>query len=270
MSAIGERVTVASSHFQWPAIFGGAAVAAGTSLTLNAFGAGIGLSVVSGTWRESSAVAWLVAGVFLLFVAIVSFAVGGYVAGRMRAPLNIDAAESEFRDGMHGLATWGLAILLGALLALGAAAASASAPSNTSGTQTATGESIIASELDEMFRTDRVIDDLSFRRAEAARILLTSTGHNGVSNPDRRYLTTITGIIIGAPETEAKARVDHAIEASAQALHRARVAAVLQAFFVAAALFVGAAIAWHAAAEGGKDREQGAYHFWNFHGRRRI
>jgi len=71
------------SHFQWPAIFGGAAVAAGTSLTLNAFGAGIGLSVVSGisSWRESSAVAWMVAGAFLLFVAIISFAVGGYVAG---------------------------------------------------------------------------------------------------------------------------------------------------------------------------------------------
>jgi hypothetical protein len=270
MSATGERVT-AASHFQWPAILGGAVVAAGASLTLNAFGAGIGLSVVSGTWRESSAVSWLVAGVFLLFVAIISFAVGGYVAGRMRAPLNIDTAESEFRDGMHGLATWGVAVVLGALLALGAAAvaSSASAPS-TNTSASAAGETLLANELDELLRTDRVIDDLAYRRAEAARILLTASSHNGVSNPDRRYLTTITGIIIGAPETEAKARVDHAIEASAQAQHRARVAAVLQAFFVAAALLVGAVISWYAATEGGKDREKGAYHFWEWHGRRRA
>jgi hypothetical protein len=197
--------------------------------------------------------------------------VGGYVAGRMHERLNIDPAESEFRDGMHGLATWGVAVVLGALLALGAAlvAASSAAPSGSTAASSATGEILLATELDELFRTGKVIDDLTYRRAEAARILLTSTGHNGVSNPDRGYLTTITSIIIGAPETEAKARVDDAITRSAQALHRARVAAVLQAFFVAAALFVGAVTAWYAATEGGKDRELGAYHFWNW-GRRRA
>ncbi len=264
----------AQSHFQWPAIFGGAVVAAGTSLTLNAFGAGIGLSVISGasSWRESSAVTWLVAGVFLLFVALISFAVGGYVAGRMRERLNIDPAETEFRDGMHGLATWGVAIVLGALLTLGAAAAAASAgaPSGPNASRSVAGESIIATELDQLFRTDKVIDDLSYRRSEAARILLTSSGRNGVSNSDRNYLTAITGTIIGAPESEARARVDDAVARSAQALHRARVAAVLQAFFVAAALLVGAVIAWHAATEGGKDREQGTYNFWDWSPRKRA
>jgi len=261
------------SHFQWSAIFGGAAVAAGTSLTLNAFGAGVGLSLMSGapTWRESSSVTWLVAGAFLLFVAIIAFAVGGYVAGRMHDKLNIDAAETEFRDGMHGLAMWGVAVILSALLALGVAAtASAGASSSTSTTAASAGETLLASELDNLFRTGKVIDDLAYRRAEAARILLTASGHNGVSNPDRNYLTTITGIVIGAPEVEAKARVDDAITASAQALHRARVAAVLQAFFVAAALLVGAVVAWFAAAEGGKDRELGVHHFWEFAPRRRV
>ena len=261
------------SHFQWSAIFGGAAVAAGTSLTLNTFGAGIGLSLVSGvsSWRESSAVTWLVAGVFLLFVAIISFAVGGYVAGRMRERLNIDPAETEFRDGIHGLATWGVAVVLGALLALGAAAAASSAtPSVTNSSQQVAGESIIATELDELFRTGKVIDDLSSRRSEAARILLTASSHNGVSNPDRRYLTTITSIVAGVPENEAAVRVENAITRSAQAIHRARVAAVLQAFFVAAALLVGAVVAWHAANEGGKDREEGTYRFWEWSPRRRA
>jgi hypothetical protein len=263
----------AQSHFQWPAIFGGAAVAAGTSLTLNAFGAGIGLSLVSGTptWRESSAVTWLVAGTFLLFVAIIAFAVGGYVSARMRERLNIDAAESEFRDGMHGLAMWGVAVILSAALALGVAAtASSGASSSTNASASSAGETLLASELDTLFRTGKVIDDLAYRRAEAARILLTASGHNGVSNPDRNYLTTITSIVMGVPEAEAKARVDDAVTASAQALHRARVAAVLQAFFVAAALLVGAVVAWFAATEGGKDREAGVHHFWEFAPRRRA
>src|SRR5579859_1918929 len=115
MSAPGERALATHlSHFQWSAILGGAAAVAGASLALNAFGAGIGLSVVSSapTWRDSSAVYWFIAGVFLLFAALVSFALGGYVAGRMRAPLNLDPVETEFRDGMHGLATWGVTIVL--------------------------------------------------------------------------------------------------------------------------------------------------------------
>jgi hypothetical protein len=273
MSALGEPVTVVRPHLQWSAIFAGAVTAAGAAATLQAFGAGIGLSVMSSapTWRDSSAVLWLVAGVFLLLVAVASFAVGGYIAGRMRAPLNLDTAETEFRDGMHGLVTWGLAVLMSAVLALGVAfTASLNMPGASSAMPGASsaGETLLASELDNLFRTGRVIDDLSYRRAEAARILLTASSHNGVSNPDRRYLTTITSIVMGVPDAEAKARVDDAINASKQALHRARIAAVLQAFFIAAALFVGAAVAWHAATEGGKDREVGAYQFWEWRRRR--
>ena len=73
------------------------------------------------------------------------------------------------------------------------------------------GETIIASELDELFRSSRVIDDLSYRRAEAARILLKSSSHNGVSNSDRHYLASIAGIMMGLPEPESRARVDDAI-----------------------------------------------------------
>jgi hypothetical protein len=274
VSAIGQRVTPAqTSHFQWPVVLGGAVAAGGASFTLNAFGAGIGLSLISTapTWRDSSAVYWLIAGAFLLFVAIASFALGGYVAGRMRAPLGLDPAETEFRDGMHGLATWGVAVLMSALLALGVVTTtSATSPTGGNASQSVAGESIIASELDELFRTGRVIDDLTYRRAEAARILLKSSSHNGVPNTDRSYLTAITGIILGVPEAEARQRVDHAIAASAQALHRARVAAVLQAFFVATALLVGAVVAWYAACEGGKDRENGVFHFWEWSARRRI
>jgi hypothetical protein len=267
MSALAEPI-VSRAPFQWTAIFAGAVAAAAVTLTLNAFGAGIGLSVMSASssWRESSAVVWLVAGVYLLFTAIIAFGVGGYIAGRMREPLHLDSAESEFRDGAHGLVMWGLAVVITAVLALGLAA-TASSRMVTTNVQSSAGETLLAKELDDLFRSGRVIDDLTYRRAEASRILLTASGRNGVSNDDRRYLTTISTIVLGVPETEAQARVDHAVNAARDALHRARVAAVIQAFFIAAALLVGAAVAWWAAAEGGKDRERGVFDWWHLHRR---
>jgi hypothetical protein len=275
MSAPGESLT-ARPHFQWSAIFGGAAVAAGVSFTLHAFGSGVGLSILSTapTWRDSSVVSWILTGVYFLFVAVIAFAVGGYVAGRMRAALNLETAELEFRDGMHGLVTWGVAVILTALLALAAAAtaSSAVAPSggNAGASQSVAGENIIASELDELFRTNRNIENISYRRAEAARILLKASGHNGVPNEDRRHLASLTANLTGLSEDEAKARSDRAISASAQELRRARVAAVIQAFFIAVALLVGAVVAWAAASEGGREREQGVFHFWDWPARRRV
>jgi len=266
MSAAADlAVPLRSSHFQWPAIFAGAIAAAGLSFTLHAFALGIGLSVASTapTWRDSSPTFWLLTGIYFLFVALASFALGGYVAGRMRSPLNLDTAEMEFRDGMHGLVTWGLAIIMTAILALGVAATGsrALAPSggSTGAAQSVAGENIIASELDELFRADRLPPDISYRRAEAARILLKSSGHAGVPNSDRRYLATLVSSIGGAAGEDSEQKVNRIIAASAQELHRARVAAVLQAFFVAVALLVGAAVAWFAACEGGRDREKGIF-----------
>jgi hypothetical protein len=261
-------VPAQTSHFQWPAIFAGAIAAAGISFTLHAFALGVGLSVASTapTWRDSNGAFWLLTGIYLLFVAICSFAIGGYVAGRMRAPLNTDARTMEFRDGMHGLVTWGLATVFTALLALGVVATGTGAAAPSGGgagaAQSVAGENIIASELDQLFRSDRVPADITYRRAEAARILLKSSGHAGVSDSDRRYLAAIASSVAGVPPAEAELRADNAVTASAQELHRARVAAVLQAWFVAVALLVGAAVAWFSACEGGRDRERGYYPHW--------
>jgi hypothetical protein len=269
MSAVADVAEPArTSHFQWPAIFGGAVAAAGLSFTLHAFALGIGLSIASTapTWRDSNAVLWLLSGIYLLFVALSSFALGGYVAGRMRAPLNLASAEMEFRDGMHGLITWGLAIIMTAVLALGVAATGSTAVAPSGGSagasESVAGENIIASELDELFRSDRVPADPSYRRAEAARILLKSSSHAGVSNADRRYLVTLVPAASSATGDGASQRVDHVIAASSQELHRARVAAVLQAFFVAVALLVGGAVSWFAATQGGRDREDGRFPAW--------
>jgi len=259
------------SRIRWPAVIAGAIAAAAVSFTLHAFAAGIGLAVASTapTWRDSSWGLWCLSGIYLLFAALCAFAVGGYIAGRMRTRLSTDAREVEGSDGMHGLITWGLAVVIAALLALGLAAtaspALAPAGGSTGASQSVAGENVIASELDELFRSTHPIADREYRRAEAARILLKASSHTGVLNPDRRYLYSMIESSVGIRPDESMPRVDHAIAASAQELHKARVAAVLQAFFVGAALLLGAAVAWFAACEGGRDRERGVFPIWSRH-----
>jgi len=275
VSALGEPVVRPASRIAWPAIFAGAIGAAGVSFALHAFAVGIGLAVASTapTWRDSSPALWFLSGLYLLFVALAAFAFGGYIAGRLRAPLGVETREAEFVDGMHGLITWALAIVFTAILALGVAATAArtAAPSggNAGAAQSVAGENIIASELDELFWSDRPIPDLSYRRAEAARILLKSSSHDGVPQRDREYLTAIVGAETQTPPEEARDRVNREIAASRDELHRARSAGVLQAFFVAAALFVGAAVAWFAACEGGREREAHLFPLWDWSFRRR-
>jgi hypothetical protein len=179
----------------------------------------------------------------------------------------------EFRDGIHGLVTWGLAVVMTAILALGAAATASSATAPGGGAsgaaQSVAGENIIASELDELFRSARPPSDITYRRSEAARILLKSSSHVGVPNEDRRYLATTVANITGVGADDAAARVDRVISESSQEIRRARIAAVLQAFFVGAALLVGAAVAWFTACEGGRDRELGVFPIWDWSTNRR-
>ncbi len=238
-----------------------------------AFGAGIGLSVVSTapTWRDSSAWLWILSGLFLILVALCAFGFGGYITGRMRAAFRAPTLpETEFRDGVHGIVMWGLAILLTAILGLmGAAVLSPTvAPSGGPAGPGASvaGENIIASEVDELFRTTRAIPDTNtaYRRAEASRILLKSNGHVGISSDERNYLAQIVADRTGLSISESGARVERVIAASAQELHRARVAAVLQAFMVAAGLLIGAAVAWYASVEGGRDRQRGTLPVWDW------
>ena len=64
----------------------------------------------------SVAVFWSVA------VPILSFLIGGYIAGRMRSAWETATSdEVQFRDGMHGMLVWALSIVAGGLLAFLAA-----------------------------------------------------------------------------------------------------------------------------------------------------
>lgn len=284
MSATGVPPThtaaeTSVSFIQWPAVIAGAIAAAGISFTLLAFGAGIGLSVASTapTWRDSSAWLWVISGLFLVFVALAAFGLGGYIAGRMHASFRAPSEhEGEFRDGVHGLVTWGLAILITAMLGLASAAALMPMVAPSGGAAgpgaSTTGENVIATEIDALLRTTRAINDptIAYRRAEVSRILMKANSRAGIGTDERNYLAQIVQDRTGMGISDSAARTERVIGATAQELHRARVAAVLQAFMIAAGLLLGAAVAWYAAVEGGRDRQRGTLPVWDWRFRQAL
>ena len=193
-------------QFQWGPIIAGGIAATALALVLHSFAVAIGLSVSSTapTWRDASIALVLLSGLYLLLAAIVSYGFGAYLAGRMRPRLTTGAPEEiEFRDGTHGLLVWALATLLTGLLALAAvqSLSRAGSPTSASAAPSASvaGESLIAFDLDRLFRGDRRPDgDINYARTEAARILLTASSHRGLQPEDRSYLVRRVAARTGA------------------------------------------------------------------------
>jgi hypothetical protein len=256
----------------WSTVIGGAISATALSLLLITFGSGIGLAISSSspTWRDTSTMSLVVGGAYLIFVALASFGLGGYVCGRMHK--RITAAETskelEFRDGMHGLLSWALAIVIGAILAVASAQTMtrAAAPVASAAAGSVVGESTLAYELDELFRSDRAPRDfdMALTRAEASRILLTSIRKAGVSQDDRDYLANMVSTRAEISPALAQDRVASIIPQAQQALKDAREAAVMTAFMVAVSLLIGAAMAWLAGREGGRERQIGGAPVWRW------
>lgn len=256
---------------QWGPIVAGAFAAAALALVLDTFAVAVGLGVSSTapTWRDSSAALWLLSGVYLVVVALAAYSLGGYIAGRMRDRLAEGGeADRETRDGVHGLLVWALATLLTVLMLglLVPAAARVAAPSSgAAGPATSVaGENLIAFDLDRLFRGARNASgaDMEYPRAEAARILLTSAGHEGVSSDDRTYLVRRVSEMTGLGAGEAQRRVDQTIESAQQNIQRARHASVVLAFSAGAAALIGAVAGWFSAALGGKHRDTGGIPMW--------
>jgi hypothetical protein len=259
---------------QWSALFAGAVAASGISFTLLAFGTGIGLAVMSSspTWRDSSPVLWVLSGLWLILVALCAFGFGGYITGRMRTPFRVPVSgETEFRDGMHGVIMWGLAVVVTAVLGIAGAMAltPAVAPQGSSIGPSASvaGEATIAADVDLLLRSMRAAPldaGLAYRRAEVSRILLKANSSAGIPSEDRNYLASIVTERTGLSTSDAAARTERVIGLAAVDLHRARVAAVIEAFMICAALLLGAAVAWYSAVEGGRDRQRGTLPVWDW------
>ena len=247
-------------YVQWSPVVAGALAAAALAFVLHAFAGALGLALSSTapTWRDASILLWVLSGVYLVVVAVAAYSLGGYVAGRMRQGLsNASSDETEFRDGIHGLLVWALATLLTAVLALAAAQGLATLSSSGTSVPSASsaGEGIFAYELDRLFRSERPIADIDFRRTEASRILLTVGGRDGVTAGDRTYLTQMVTSRTGISEGDAQRRVQDVIVRVDEGIRRARKSTTLLAFFAGAAAMLGAAAAWFAAVAGGEQRD---------------
>jgi hypothetical protein len=252
-----------TTYLQWGPAIAGALFAVAIALVLHAFAAAIGLAVssTSPTWRDSSVALHLLSGLYMLLSAIVSFGAGAYVAGRMRSRMTGSADEIEFRDGSLGLVVWALALLLTAFISLATAQGLTrlAAPSGGSpgSAQSVAGENIIAFDLDRLLRSERrpPNTDLAYARSEAARIVLTSAGHAGMTADDRTYLIRLVANATGLAAPDAEKRVDTVVAQARDNIRKARRTGVILAFMAGAAALVGAAVAWFAACTGGQHRD---------------
>ena len=249
------------SYVHWGSAFAGAVIAAAAFFVLMGFASAIGLAVISPspTWRDTSVSLTVLSAAWVVLVAIGSFALGGYIAGRVRSSWQTTADEIHFRDGLHGLLVWGLAVILGAALTWVTATAFTSVKQTTAAPRdTAASEpGFLTYELDRLFRAERrpeAADEDA--RAEAGRIIQTGLGRRPIAADDRAYLVRLVSARTGLPAPDADRRVQQVVSESRDAAAKARHSAVILGFTLAAALAAAAAAAWGAALIGGRHRDQ--------------
>jgi hypothetical protein len=274
------RTDVAPRFLQWSPIVFGALAATALSSVLLTFAVTIGLGVASTapTWRDTSTALAILSGLYLIIQAVLSFGLGGYIAGHARTPTGTATVEeTEHVDGAHGLGSWALAVVMGAILATWIGAATVSRTSPVRGpAQASAAEPLLSYELDRLFRAGRRAPNLdpSAERAEAGRILLTTSSHSGMSADDRIYLIQQVGALTGLAAADAERRVDGVVASATTAIARSRRATIILAFSVATALLLGAVAAWAAACAGGRHRDGAPLPEWmdrsNALGRRRA
>ncbi len=183
MALAPDTMTVGRAPIvDWAAIFAGAALATAIGLILLTFGAALGLSVASPYDGEGMAPAAfaIAAGLWLLWVQLLSFGAGGYVAGRLRPRMG-DATEHEVdvRDGLHGALVWAVGVIAAALIAsatLGGAATAArtaDSPSDVVQSVTEVADEAVAEGAAEEAATAETAEEAAApadeHRAEVAR-----------------------------------------------------------------------------------------------------
>jgi len=261
-------VVETQSPVSWAAIVGGGFVAAALTLVLVAFGSGLGLSSIS-PWSGSGVSAstfQIGTGIYLVIVGVMSSAVGGYVAGRLRTKwVGIHSNEVFFRDTAHGLLAWALATLISATalasttayLANGALAGSAGRSS-----QSQTLSQLSPSEIfvDKLFRpapgqSPSEAANGNFR-AEVLRLWSADFYKNADLSPaDRAYVAQVVAARTGLTQADAEKRVDAVVAEAKSAADTMRRNAAHLSFWLTAALLFGAFAASLAAAEGGALRD---------------
>jgi len=254
------------SGVSWAAVAAGAVATAALALVLVAFGAGLGLSAVS-PWTNSGVSASTFStgtGIYLVVVAVMSSAVGGYLAARLRTKwVNVHTHEAFFRDTAHGFLAWAFATLISATALASATAYLANGSvTGLGGAVSQTTRSTNPAEIyvDKLFRTDAAAkprpDTSNQTRAEVLR-LWTADFHDNkdLSAADKTYVAREVAAHTGMDQADAEKRVNDVIVEAKTDADNARKGAAKLSFWLTAALLFGAFAASLAAAEGGSLRD---------------
>jgi hypothetical protein len=254
------------SGVSWAAVTAGAVASLALTLVLLSFGTGLGLSVVSPWGNSGVSTTMFKAGTGLYFIvmAMISSAIGGYLAGRLRTKwTGVHAEEVYFRDTAHGLLAWALASVLGAVLLASPAAAllGGAATGATQALASATQSSgPMEGYVDTLLRSDTQTPQNSGSpadsRGELVR-LLTSSFHNGNDlNPaDRTSVAKVVSARTGLTQADAEKRVTEVTTQIKSDIDTVRKNAMQLAIWLTLSLFIGAFSASLAATEGGGLRD---------------
>jgi hypothetical protein len=254
------------SGVSWGAVAAGAVASLALTLVLLSFGTGLGLAAVSpwGNSGVSTTTFKIGTGLYFIVMAMISSAIGGYLAGRLRTKwTGVHTTEVYFRDTAHGLLAWAFASVLGAVLL--ASPASSLIGGAASGAIQAVGNSSLSSGpmegyVDTLLRSDTPAAQNSGNpadsRGELVRLFTTSF-HNGsdLSPSDRTYVAKVVAAKTGLSQADAEKRVNDVVTQVKADLDVARKNAMQLAIWLTLSLFIGAFSASLAATEGGGLRD---------------
>lgn len=258
-----------TSGVSWAAILAGALAALALTLVLLWFGTGMGFSVVS-PWSDagvSGTTFKIGTGLYLVVVAMISSAVGGHLAGRLRTPwYGIHSNETYFRDTAQGFLAWALASVVGALLLASAASTiiGSTAGGLSQGASTAAAQSSgpMSGYVDQLLRPDPTAatvpaGDANDIRDELTRLLTSSfSAQRDLKPADRTYVAQVVARRTSLNQADAEKRVNDVVTQTKSDLDKARKAAAQLSFWMAASLLIGAFAASIAAAEAGAFRDR--------------
>jgi hypothetical protein len=274
-TGLPEGAPALPPRISWGAVFAGGVVAVAVGTMLNILGVAIGATTVDATAGDTPGASafGIATGVWLLVANLIGLAVGGYVAARLSG--TADTTDSV----LHGLSVWALgfllsAVLLGNVLAGAASTTVQGASSILGGVAQGAGQAASAAagpaaqaaqQVDPQQLVERAQTALRTggepaqmtsdqRNAEIAQLLTRRVTDGNLAQGDRERLTRLVSAEYGIAPEEAQRRLQQVEQQANQAVQeaerRAREAAdaaatagAVAAYWVFAAMLLGAVAA---------------------------
>ena len=230
----------------WAAVVAGAITSLALTLVLLSLGAGLGFSVVS-PWVNSGVSATtfeIGTGLYFIVMAMISSALGGYLAGRLRNRwIGVQPTEVHFRDTAHGFLAWALASVLGAILLASPATSlvrgmASGAMQSAASSQTGPMDAYV----DTLLRRDNPASDNSANagvaetRQELTRLLVADFRSGAEpSATDRGYMAKLVAARTGLSQADADKRVNDTMTQIKSDTDKARKAAMQLAIWLTCA-----------------------------------